>query len=74
MNIDVNFDGRWVYPRKKVKCVIDDLELFQTNISPQGVLVQSAVAVLQRDKDNLFLSAFFGDSQTGETGANNNVI
>lgn len=70
MNIDVALDGRWVYPRKKGwGTVVDDLELVQTNIQPQGMFVKDAVATLNRDKDNLFLSAFFGDSQTGETGA-----
>ena len=69
MNIDVVHDGRWVYPQKKGwGTVVDDLELMQTNIAPQGIYVQDAVAALNRDKDSMFTTAFFGSSQTGETG------
>lgn len=69
MNIDVSLDGRWVYPIKKGwGTVVDDLELLQTNIKPQGIFVQDAVASLNRAKDTLFLNAFFGTAQTGEAG------
>ncbi|PJF37959.1 MAG: hypothetical protein CUN55_19435, partial [Phototrophicales bacterium] len=69
MNIDVPMDGRWVYPSKKGwGTVVDDMELLQTNIAPQGAFVTSAVAALNRDKDDLFLAAFFGNAQTGESG------
>lgn len=81
MNIDVSHDGRWVYPQKKGwGTVVDDLELLQTNIKPQGIYVKDAVAALNRDKDSLFATAFFGTAQTGETGStstsfdSNNVV
>lgn len=70
MNIDVTLDGRWVYPTKKGwGTVVDEIDLLQTNISPQGAYVRDAVAALNRDKDDLFINAFFGTAQTGETGS-----
>lgn len=70
INIDVEHDGRWVYPRRfSWGKAVDDLDLLQTNIQPQGAYVRSAVASLSRKKDDLFLEAFFGTAQTGETGS-----
>jgi len=81
VNIDVTHDGRWVYPLMyDWGKVVDDIDLLQTNISPQGMYVQSAVAALNRTSDDLFTTAFFGDAQTGETGStstsfdSNNVV
>lgn len=81
MNIDITHDGRWVYPvMYDWGKVIDDIDLLQTNISPQGSYVQSAVAALNRTSDDLFTEAFFGDAKTGETGStttsfnSNNVV
>lgn len=69
MNLDVTLDGRWVYPSKKGwGTVVDEIDLLQTNISPQGAYVRDAVAALNRDKDDLFLNAFFGTANTGEAG------
>lgn len=70
MNIDVTLDGRWVYSQRKGwGTVCDDLELLQSNIAPQGAFVRSAVAELNRNKDQLFIQAFFGTAKTGETGS-----
>lgn len=70
INTDVPHDGRWVYPlMTDWGKVVDDLDLLQTNIQPQGAYVRSAVAALNRQCDDDFLTAFFGDSQTGETGS-----
>lgn len=81
VNVDIDHDGRWVFPvMYDWGKVIDDIDLLQTNISPQGTYVQSAVAALNRTSDDLFLTAFFGTAQTGETGAtsttfdSNNVV
>lgn len=70
VNVDVTHDGRWVYPQMyDWGKVIDDIDLLQTNISPQGAYVRSAVAALNRVQDDLFTEAFFGTAKTGETGA-----
>lgn len=70
INIDVEHDGRWVYPRTfDWGKVVDDIDLLQTKISPQGAYVRSAVAALNRKQDDLFLEAFFGTAKTGETGS-----
>lgn len=81
MNIDIEHDGRWVYPQMyDWGKVIDDIDLLQTNIAPQGNYVMSAVAALNRTTDDLFTTAFFGDAKTGETGStttsfdSNNVV
>lgn len=75
MNIDMSHDGRWVYPQTfDWGKVIDDIDLLQTGISPQGAYVQSAVAALNRKADDAFLSAFFGTAQTGETGGTSTVF
>lgn len=81
INVDVTHDGRWVYPlMSDWGKVIDDIDLLQTNISPQGQYVQSAVAALNRTRDDDFISAFFGTAKTGETGStstsfdSNNVV
>lgn len=69
MNLDVSHDGRWVYPQMfDWGKVVDDIDLLQTNIAPQGAYVRSAVAALNRKQDDLFIGAFFGSAQTGETG------
>lgn len=70
INIDVEHDGRWVYPQMfDWGKVVDDLDLLQTNIQPQGSYVRSAIAAHNRKLDDLFLTAFFGDAKTGETGS-----
>lgn len=70
VNIDVNHDGRWVYPRTfDWGKVVDDINLLETNIAPQGQYARSAVAAMNRGEDDLFTSAFFGDAKTGETGS-----
>lgn len=81
MNVDIVHDGRWVYPSAYAwGKVIDQLDLLETNISPQGTYVQSAVAAFNRQQDDNFLSAFFGTAKTGETGStdttfdSNNVV
>lgn len=81
INIDVEHDGRWVFPEKfDWGKVVDDIDLLQTNIQPQGAYVRSAVAAHNRKLDDLFINAFFGDAKTGETGSTttsfdaNNVV
>lgn len=70
INIDLDHDGRWVYPlMTDWGKVVDDLDLLQTNIQPQGSYVRSAIAALNRQSDDDFLTAFFGDAKTGETGS-----
>jgi len=70
MNVDVEHDGRWVYPvMYDWGKVVDDIDLLQTNIAPQGAYTRSAVSALNRTTDDLFFSAFFGDAKTGETGS-----
>lgn len=70
MNIDLPHDGRWVYPlMSDWGKVVDDIDLLQTNITPQGSYTQSAVAAMNRQSDDDFLTAFFGDAKTGETGS-----
>lgn len=70
MNLDVAHDGRWVYPQFFAwGTVVDKMESLQTNIAPQGAYVKSAVAYMNRKMDDLFISAFFGTAQAGETGS-----
>lgn len=70
MNLDVSLDGRWVYPQFFAwGTVVDSIEALQTNIRPQGEYVRLAVAYMNRKQDDLFLNAFFGTAQTGETGS-----
>ena len=69
INVDVEHTGRWVYPATfDWGKVVDDIDLLQTNIQPQGMYVQSAVAAMNRKKDDLFFSAFYGTAKTGEEG------
>lgn len=70
INVDVEHDGRWVYPlMSDWGKVVDDIDLLQTNIAPQGAYTRSAIAALNRQSDDDFLTAFFGDAKTGETGS-----
>lgn len=70
INLDVNHDGRWVFPQTfDWGKVVDDIDLLQTNIQPQGDYIRKAVAAMNRKQDDLFVTAFFGTAQTGETGA-----
>jgi hypothetical protein len=75
MDVDITHDGRWVYPQRyDWGRVVDDIDLLQTNITPQGVYVQSAVSAFKRKLDDQFLGAFFGTAQTGETGGTSTVF
>lgn len=69
MNLDVGLDGRWVYPQFFAwGTVVEDADLLQTNIAPQGAYVRSAVAFMNRKQDDMFCTSFFGTAQTGEAG------
>ena len=70
MDIELGISGRWVdFKQYDWANIVDDIDLLQTNITPQGAFTMNAVAALKRTTDSLFLSAFFGDAQTGETGS-----
>lgn len=68
-NSTITYDGRWVYwKRYHFDTIVDDIDLKQTNISPEGQIARSAVAAMNRQVDDDFVTAFFGTSQTGEAG------
>ena len=68
-NTAITYDGRQVnHKRYHFDTIVDDIDLIQTNISPEGQIVQSAVASMNRQIDTDFLAAFFGTSLTGEAG------
>jgi hypothetical protein len=69
-NTEQTHDRRWVYPLKKGDGTrVDNFDLGLTNISPQGMYTQSAVAAVNREKDHMFLDAYFGTAQTGKSGS-----
>lgn len=69
MNERLDHTGRWVFFRRFAwGTVVDDIDLLQTNISPQSAYSRSAVEAANATTRSLFLSAFFGDAKTGETG------
>lgn len=69
-NSAVTFDARWVYHKRyHFDTVVDDIDLLQTGIQPNGQILQSAVSDLNRKMDDDFLAAFFGVANTGETGS-----
>jgi len=69
MNAEIGHDSRWVYSEDIVwGTTVNDIQLLETNIRPQGVYVTSAVSAVNRERDAKFLKAFFGDAKTGETG------
>lgn len=70
VNLDVTQTGRWVYSKTfDWGTIVDDIDLMETRIAPQGAYVMSAIAALNRKEDDEFLSAFFGSANTGETGS-----
>jgi len=72
MNVLMDHSGRWVYFRQfDWGKVVDDIDLLQTNIAPQGAYVHSGVAAMKRKIDSLFLQAFFGTAKAGEQGEKN---
>lgn len=80
-NTAVNYDGRWVHwKRHHFDTIVDDIDIIQTNITPDGQIVRSAVASMNRKIDEQFRDAFFGTAQTGESGGtstsfdSNNVV
>lgn len=80
-NSTVNYDGRQVnWKRYHFDTIVDDIDLSQTNISPEGQIASSAVASMNRQIDSDFATAFFGTAQTGESGGTstafdtNNVV
>lgn len=80
-NIEVVHDGRWVYPiNYGWRTIVDSIDTLRMQIQPNGRYVQDAVAAMNRRNDSAWLTAFFGDAKTGETGAtttsfdSNNVV
>lgn len=68
-NSTVLYDNRWVYWKKyHFDTIVDDIDLLQTNIRPEGMIAQSAIASLNRQIDDDWLTAFFGTAKTGEAG------
>lgn len=68
-DITVVHDGRWVFSETwDWGTIVDEKEKMETLISPQGAYVNTALAALNVQDDVQFLSAFFGDAKTGETG------
>lgn len=68
-NSTIIYDGRWVYPETwHQDTVVDSIDLLRTSINPTGMIVNSFVASLNRQADDDFLSAFYGDAKTGKSG------
>jgi len=70
-NQAMTLDGRWVnMPLPfNFNTIVDDIDLLQTNIQPQGAYVTSAVEGLNRQITDSFFTAFYGTAKTGETGS-----
>lgn len=70
-NQAMSLDGRWVnMPLPfNFNTIVDDIDLLQTNIQPQGAYVTSAVEGLNRQITDSFFTAFYGTAKTGETGS-----
>ena len=68
--VDATADRRWVYPSDwDLPQMIDSFDELRLLTDPKSAYVQSAFAAANRRKDITVNSAFFGTSQTGETGA-----
>jgi hypothetical protein len=80
-NVEMTHDGRWAFPDwYDWGTVIDNFDQIRTNIAPGAAYISSALAAHNRQKDQLFLEAFFGTNKTGASGAtstpfdSNNVV
>lgn len=74
-NSTVSYDGRWVYwKRYHQDTIVDDIDIKQTNITPEGMIARSFVAAMNRQQDTDFTTAFFGTAKTDETGGTSTVF
>lgn len=70
--LDVPQDRRWCFPTDvDWGTMVDKQDLLRLMIDPKSEMTKSGVAALQRAKDDIIVSAFFGTSKTGKTGATN---
>lgn len=68
---DIQSDRRWVYPSDyDWNDLIDTVDKLRMLIDPQSSYVQSAVAALNRAKDDEIIAAFFGVAKTGSDQQN----
>lgn len=60
----------WVYPSDyDWDDLIDSIDKLRMVINPQSAYTQSAMAAMNRAKDDEIIAAFFGDRKTDETGS-----
>jgi hypothetical protein len=69
--IDTPADRRWVYPTIiDWMDLVDNFDKLKMLIDPTGYYSQEATMALNRQKDDIWLTAFFGTAQTGQTAQN----
>jgi hypothetical protein len=61
--------GRWVFPERFISSnATDTLDRLRTMINPDGEIVRSSIAAMNRQMDTSFVEAFFGTSYVGKSG------
>lgn len=70
---DTPADRRWIYPSKWwIGDLVDTFEKLEIAISPDGFIAQDFTYAMNRRKDRVWLSNFFGTSFTGNTSTTGN--
>ena len=71
---DTPQDRRWVYPQKLWWAdAVDTYEKLEVSIDPQGFFAKNATYALNRQKDDIWISSFFGTAQTSNASTTGNA-
>lgn len=71
---DTPLDRRWIYPTKWwIGDLVDTYEKLEIAISPDGYIAQDFTYAMNRRKDRVWLSNFFGSAFTGNTSTTGNA-
>ena len=70
---DTPADRRWIFPNKYwVSDIVDTYEELEMAISPDGWIAQDFVFAANRQKDDVWIANYFGNSYTGNTSTTGN--
>lgn len=67
---DTGTNRRWVYPTiLDFNDLVDNFDKLKILIDPTSYIAKNAAFALKRGMDDLWIAAFFGTAQTGQTGS-----
>jgi hypothetical protein len=68
---DISLKRRWITPvLKNGTVLLDTLDLLKSSADPTSAIVQAGYAAINRFKDEIILSGYYGANRTGKNGEN----